>query len=323
MRAHEKPNFNLNFDVKGEIRSLKDHRRKPDRKIPRRTSQNLLIATWNLTNFGLQAREASHLEIMAEIIRPFDIVAFQEVADDIDHLNQLLTFLRAKRSRWNAVFTDIAGNQERIGYFYRTSRVQPTGLAAELAMRGYQRARIEIEGIDPEEEPFTGFNRNPYMVEFKAGKFKFSLVNVHLYWSNMSYRQLESKALAKWAASRVKKAGPPHNDLILIGDFNMPHARPGDSIYDELKNYGLTVPKHTTDLVGTNLAGDRHYDELAFFPSRTNEDFGERIGVFDFDNALFSDFWNESKLAGEEEKFFQYVRYYVADHRPLWAEFKR
>lgn len=320
MYPHEKPDFDYNVDVQRELGYLEEHRQLPDRKIPVPDSTNVTLATWNLTNFGVQKREESHLELMADIIKPFDIVAIQEVADDLSDFTTLLSKLGNK---WDFLCSDVAGNQERLGFLYRADRVEPTGLAAELAMRGYQRAKIVIEGIDPEEDPFTGFNRNPYMVSFKAGDFEFNVVNVHLYWSNMALRRLEANALARWAHLRKDKLGPPNNDIVLIGDFNMPHARPGDKIYDELEQYGLSIPKHTTDLVGTNLAGDRHYDELAFFPSKTGQDFTYEMGVFDFDNALFRDLWEQASAENNQERFFQYIRYYIADHRPFWAEFKR
>jgi endonuclease/exonuclease/phosphatase family metal-dependent hydrolase len=193
----------------------------------------------------------------------------------------------------------------------------PTGLAAELAMRGYERAKITIEEVEVE-GGFPGFNRNPYMMEFIAGDFIFTLVNVHLYWSNSGLRQLETMALSKWAKSRVPRDYPPNNDIIPIGDFNMPQVRPGDDIYDTASDYGLTFPKHRTNYVGSNLAGDKHYDQLAFFPSRTEEDFTDRMGVFDFDWVLFPDLYESN-----ETGFFQYLRYYISDHRPLWAEFRR
>jgi len=46
------------------------------------------------------------------------------------------------------------------------------------------------------------------------------------------------------------------------------------------------------------------------------------MGVLDFDNAVFPDLFNPTDRA-KRLRFFQYVRYYLADHRPLWAEFKR
>ena len=327
MQAHEKPGFTYTFTLDDQIELIKEHQE--HRGIPKADDKNLIVATWNLTNFGLQERESSHLELMAEMIRPFDVVAIQEVADDITQLHELLKYLKGS---WKALYTDIAGNQERLGYLYQEDRLQPTELAAELAMRGYERNKITItvgdeETDGAEEVVFPGFNRNPYMVEFKADDFIFSLVNVHLYWTYYKIRRLEARALAKWAKSRIDKVGPPNNDIILIGDFNMPRVEEGDKIYEEMIEYGVSFPKYDTNLVGTNLAGDADYDEVAFFPSRTGDDFSN-MGVFDFDKKVFPDLWPPYSMASSERKpkekmFFQYIRYYLADHRPLWAEFKR
>lgn len=316
MHAHEKPTFPYEIRLQHELEQIQEWRTEDDRKIPSATDDNLIIATWNLTNFGLQKREDIHLEMMAEILKPFDVIAVQEIADDLEHLRSLLSKLGGN---WFAIYTDIAGNDERLAYIYNRNRVVPTGLAAELAMRSYQHQEIVIGEIV---EQFEGFNRNPYMVSFDAGQFNFTLVNVHLYWTSFGLRQLETKALSKWAKSRVNKLFPPNNDIILIGDFNMPRVQPGDEIFDLLVENGLQLPKHTTDLIGTNLAGDNHYDEIAFFPNRTEEDFADKMGVFDFDQVVFDDLWDANDKE-QQKKFFQYVRYYIADHRPLWAEFHR
>lgn len=309
MRAHQRPNFDLDFDLETELDAFRVHMEQDDRKIPDRHDDNLIIATWNLTNFGLQRRDPEHLEIMAEIIRPFDIVAIQELADDVSDFLRLTTLLG---NDWEYYYTDVAGNQERAGFLYRSDRAQPFGLSAELAMRGYERRRITVEDVN---EEFPGFNRNPFMLGFTSGDFEFTLVNVHLYWSNFGLRQLETKALGKWASSRADRDFPPNNDIILIGDFNMPRVSPDDRIYRELRQYGLRVPDHRTNFIGTNLAGDAFYDEIIFFPGRTTE-FAGKLGVVDFDSALFAGLWEE-----DQRDFFKYIRYYIADHRPLWAEF--
>ena len=309
MVPHARPDFELDFDVDYELSELANHLSDPTRAIPARANNNLLIATWNLTNFGEQKRERDHLRIMAEIMRPFDIVAVQEIADDVTDLQRMCQIMG---DDWDYFYTDVAGNQERLGFIYRMDRALPFGLSAELAMRGYERNRITIEDVS---EEFPGFNRNPYMLGFQAGDFEFTLVNVHLYWSNFGFRQLETKALGRWASKRASKNFPPNNDIILIGDFNMPRVNPNDRIYRELRQYGLRVPDHRTNFVGTNLAGDAFYDEILFFPGRTTE-FAGHMGVVDFDTPLFAGLYEENK-----QEFFQYIRYYIADHRPLWAEF--
>ncbi len=309
MHPHEKPSFKYAVKVSKEVGHLTSHRK--TRKVPARKANNVIIATWNLTNFGVQEREDKHLDLMAEIIRPFDVIAVQELAEDVSHFETLVSRLGTD---WRALYTDAAGNNERLGYLYDSSRVQPQRLAAELAMTRTQRQTINFAGSS---NVFEEFNRTPFIVEFRSGNFTFDLVNVHLYWSTVQTRIIETKALAKWAKGRVKKEFPPNNDIILIGDFNMPVVKEGDPIYDELVSCGLKVAKHRTMLVGSNLAGDKDYDQLAFFPSQTDTDF-IGIGVFDFDTVIFPDLYQRN-----QEGFYKYVRYYMADHRPLWAEFRR
>lgn len=310
MRPHGKPRFRYRLELAEELERIEAHKIK--RGVPPATDRNLIIATWNLTNFGAQERENGHIEIMAEIIRSFDVVAVQEVADDLEHLESLMAKLG---TGWDVTYTDVAGNQERLAYIFNTRRVVTTSLAAELAMRAYERQRIVIEDV---EEEFEGFNRNPYIVGFKAGEFEFNLVNVHLYWSSFNLRRKEAKALSTWARRRVGKSYPPNNDVILLGDFNMPTLEEDDDICKEIINNGLELPKHKTDVSGSNLTGTMHYDELAFFPEKTRDDFTGKLGVFDFDKALFPDLYQENR-----KNFFTYTRYYIADHRPLWFEFKR
>ena len=315
MMPHPKPEFNYKFCLEKEVENLIKH--KQLRRIPEKSSDKLLVATWNLTNFGVQKRGDDHIRLMAEIIRFFDLTAIQEVDDNLSDFEKLLDFLG---SGWNAIYTDPAGNQERLAFIIEEEKVAQKGLVAELAMRGYERRRITIQIEDVSEEAtFEGFNRNPYIATFTAGKLEFTLVNVHLYWANSFMRELEAKALSKWAKQRVDKPYPPNNDIILVGDFNMARLQPEDPIYNELTRHGLKLPKHETGYVGTNLAGDKHYDELAFFPSKTEEDFTGRMGVFDFDNAILTNLWDDNDRK-RQKMFFQYIRYFIADHRPLWFQ---
>jgi hypothetical protein len=68
------------------------------------------------------------------------------------------------------------------------------------------------------------------------------------------------------------------------------------------------------------VASDAQYDQIMFFPGQTKDEFTGNIGVFDFDGAAFSSLWNNPNRSAAQ--FRAYVRYYLSDHRPLWAEFK-
>lgn len=320
MIPHKEPkDISFTFDPAKEKRRMAYHFNK--RGIPNKQNDKLLIATWNLTNFGAQKRTSEHLKLMAYILSQFDVIAVQEIADDLSQFNELMSYMKGN---YKTSFSDIAGNSERLGFVYNASKVKQVGLVAELAMRGYEQRRITIEvGDEKETEEFSGFNRNPYMMTFKANNFQFTLVNVHLYWSDTRVRLLETKALSNWARKRSAKDIEflPSQDIMLLGDFNMPQLDERDKYYKEIKANGLTAPLHDTEYIGSNLAGDKSYDQLFFFPQHTGEDFTQgKIGVYDFDNVVFRDLW-KSDTSHKKQYFFSYIRYYMADHRPLWAQF--
>ncbi len=76
------------------------------------------------------------------------------------------------------------------------------------------------------------------------------------------------------------------------------------------------MPPHSSQ-IGSAIASDSCYDQIAFFPGNTQTRFTGASNVFDFDGALFQDFWQ----ARPDKPFLSYLRYHISDHRPLWAEF--
>ncbi len=54
MPVFPKPNFPFEYDVQTEIKLLREHGQA--RGIPKREKGKLLIATWNIANFGAQDR---------------------------------------------------------------------------------------------------------------------------------------------------------------------------------------------------------------------------------------------------------------------------
>ena len=63
-----------------------------------------------------------------------------------------------------------------------------------------------------------------------------------------------------------------------------------------------------------------HYDQIMFFPGDTDENFTGAAGVVDFDGAVFRKLWDDPTKT--EVQFQGYVKYYLSDHRPYWAEFR-
>ena len=106
---------------------------------------------------------------MAEVIDRFDLVAVQEVRDDLDALQRLM---RALGRHWNFMCTDVTlgrqGNGERMAFLYDTRKVKFTGLAGELVVPG------EFEVLQ--------FARTPFITSWQANWAKFALCTVHIFY---------------------------------------------------------------------------------------------------------------------------------------------
>ena len=146
-------------------------------------------------------------------------------------------------------------------------------------------------------------------------------MNVHLFYgspkaSDVDRRTLETFAVAWWADQKHRDARSYVPEILPLGDFNLPKSAPGDRIFDALCSLGLEVPPHTSQ-IGSAIASDSYYDQIAFLPGPTKDRFTGATNVFDFDGALCRDLWQERPGS----PFLSYVRYHISDHRPLWAEF--
>jgi endonuclease/exonuclease/phosphatase family metal-dependent hydrolase len=314
MVAHdrEKPEFNYSFAKEREALLTT----KAARGVPEKAKKKLLAATWNLANFGVQKRSDNDLALMAEVISWFDLVAIQEIADDLKHLRLLMSHLPPT---YKVIISDIGGNDERAGFLYDSTKVERLELAAEVAVSPSDLHNIRMRGVSGS---FQGFDRNPYVVAFRAEALEFTAVCVHLYFGSNAYydedrRALEAYALARWADQRHKALGAYSQNVLVMGDFNLPIRDESSTVYRALKANRLILPKHSTAM-GSNLAGDKDYDQVAFQAGGMEDSYNDESGVFDFDRApFFADAWHTGS-----EYFNAAVKYHISDHRPLWAEFK-
>lgn len=317
MPSFPKPSFYFDFNVEEEKDALRNYRdNKPGRKIPQKTNDKLLIATWNIANLGLQNRQDKEYDIIAEMVSWFDIIALQEVNDNLEGLRSIQQNLS---NNYSAIFSDKAGNNERMAFLYDSDKVKLMEKFGEVSVPPKDLKYIKIEGIN---EKFTGFDRNPFFASSSAGNFNFLLVNVHLYYGedtkvDQERRALEAYAVSRWADLRQASKYSYLKDIIVLGDFNILKVEPGDKTYSALRKRGLRRPEHSTRIY-SNISKDKNYDQIMFFPGHSSEEFTGNIGIFDFDGIIFQDLWNSRSPA----QFRSYLRYYISDHRILWAEFK-
>ncbi|MCK5553888.1 MAG: hypothetical protein KAJ09_12130, partial [Deltaproteobacteria bacterium] len=132
MPSFPKPPFTFAYQTTQEIDALREYRdHEPGRKIPDKKDNRLLLATWNVANLGLQKREASDYLVLAEILSWFDLVALQEVNDRLAGLRGIQQFLPGS---YKVLFSDKAGNNERLVYLYDSAKVTPLEIVGEIAI---------------------------------------------------------------------------------------------------------------------------------------------------------------------------------------------
>lgn len=316
MPPFPKPRFDYSYELSHELAALRSYRRdKPGRQIPAKAKDKLLIGTWNVANLGVQDRLDGDYALIAEVMSWLDLVAVQEVNDDLRGIEAIHDHLP---SRYDLLFSDSSGNRERQAFLYDSRKVKRLREVGRVAIPPSQLPKIARTGTTT---PFTGFDRGPYLASFEAGAFRFALLNVHLFFgsadpADLDRRTLETFAVAWWTDKTHRDAKSYVVDIVSLGDFNLPKATPGDRIFDALVALGLETPPHSSQ-IGSAIASDNQYDQVAFFPGPTKDRFTGACNVFDFDGALFQDLW----AARTPTQFRDYVRYHISDHRPLWAEF--
>ena len=203
-----------------------------------------------------------------------------------------------------------------MGYIYRASKVSLLFEVGEVAIPPSQFKSIKLDGITT---TFNGFDRSPFLASFKAKRFDFSLLNVHLYFGtdskakSIERRCLEAFCVGRWANLRANSKYSYTTNIFALGDFNLPMVDEKDPVYKALVQKGLQLPDHTSK-VYSNLNDDKAYDQIAFLPGMKSAILSH--GVFPFDNALFAEVYKTKTPA----EFRSFVKYFISDHRPMWME---
>lgn len=347
-----KPSYRFNSDA--ENAALDAHFEK--RKVPESRADRLLVASWNIANLGAQHRPPRALRVIAHMLARYDLIAVQEVNDDYRTFEKIL---RLMGEDFDFVLSDKAGNAERLAYVYRRGKVEVGKLWGEVALTKseYPKRTVHVHyrkgGEDRQEvfkdHRFQPFDRTPFIGSFRSGRLGFVMANVHLYFGafqnstsqkmRLKYarRVLEIFALARWA-HRVSEGGNAWDrDIILLGDMNVPNMEENESTVKALKEFGWQSLAYVSDetlgtdrtqlskIGGTNLGNDKTYDQIALAPTALSGKVS-KYGVFDFDNAVFSDKWfrldRDMSRSDAVKTFARYVKYHLSDHRPLWMQLR-
>lgn len=314
-----------------------------EEKVPERTVEDtLLLATWNIREFdsgkyGDRCPECYYY--IAEIINHFDLVAIQEVNEDLTALDRVQEILGGW---WRYIVTDVtegsAGNKERMAFVYDSRKVAFGNVAGEIVLP-------DVKG-----ERALQFARTPFVCAFRSGWTRFSLCTVHIYYGGNTRdnprRVGEIRDLAQLLAKRAKRQAsrqparpqgkvtrgrsPEPDNLILLGDFNIFNRE--DVTMKAITEAGFVVPPELQPLDGTNLDRRRHYDQIAFMTRPGRFGTTGNAGVFDFYKSVFleSDEAAYSGLMGEKYRsskaktryYRQWRTFQMSDHLVLWVELK-
>lgn len=108
------------------------------------------LATWNIREFPsgkYGSRLPESIYYIAEIISHFDIVAVQEVREDLGNLKEVMTILGRT---WKFIATDVTegagGNRERMVFIYNSHKVRFRNVAGEITLSGKDRIAYPHEG---------------------------------------------------------------------------------------------------------------------------------------------------------------------------------
>jgi endonuclease/exonuclease/phosphatase family metal-dependent hydrolase len=247
------------------------------------------IATYNIQVFGVsKLAKPSVVDILAKIVRHFDIVVIQEIRAQVDTiLPDFVAAINADGSRYDFVIGPRLGrtvSTEQYTFVYDTNRIE-----------------VDRSSIGTMSDPADLLHREPLVARFRtrvnstAAPFSFWLVDIH---TDPDEAKSEVDVLAG-AFQIMQTARPDEDDVILLGDLNASE--------QQLGRLGQ-VPGIMWVVTGTttNTRRNKMYDNILFSRLNTTEYTG-RWGVVDV----------QSVFGLTQEQALE-----VSDHFPVWAEFR-
>eukprot|EP01125_Pyxidicula_operculata_P017538 TRINITY_DN613_c0_g6_i2.p1 TRINITY_DN613_c0_g6~~TRINITY_DN613_c0_g6_i2.p1 ORF type:complete len:548 (+),score=115.41 TRINITY_DN613_c0_g6_i2:311-1954(+) len=250
----------------------------------RRENNEMIIASWNVRCLSRNKTDEK-LHKIIDLITSFDLLAIQEVRDD-----EIMTRIIEKLgSDWDMVVSDFIGtdhHKERYAFVWRKSAVSL------------------VSGPQLLNDISNNFVRPPFMAFFRSKLFDFVLVTIHVVWGpSVQGRREEIRKLGT-LLTKIQEKAKDENDIILVGDFNMP---PTDLSWEVDGWLPLIRPPSLTVVGDTSL-----YDNIWVSGEYTfNSEYKGSSGVIEFDKLLYED-----SIQGRRQAISE-----VSDHRPVWGLF--
>lgn len=291
----------------------------PEKKL----TGNLILGTWNIRELGntkYGGRMEESIFYIAEIISRFDLVAIQEVRDNLGDFERVMRVLGKDWGVFISTVTEgTSGNKERLAFLYDKRTVSFKNIAGQI--------------IIPGKSNTVQFARAPYVIRFQSGWLNFDICTTHIYYGKDSKNSPEYKRRVKEISTLVgfckkyfidKKQS---NNLFILGDFNIEN-KTADT-YKAATSSDFKIPDAIlkSNLAGTNVKRDKIYDQILYYNRFEDIQF-KNAGIFDFYDTVFDKLstylerinQHYEKGISTQKEFDDFKTYQMSDHLPMWVE---
>jgi deoxyribonuclease-1-like protein len=253
-----------------------------------RSGNTIRVASFNIQVFGEKKLSKPEVaDVLARVIRYFDVVAIQEIRDaNDDFLRRFVLQVNSSGAYYDYVIGPRLGrsnSKEQYAFIYNAASLE-----------------CDRQNVYTVDDPDDLLHREPLVAGFRVRgpppeqAFTFTLVDIH---TDPDEVQAELNVLDD-VFRAVRDDGRGEDDIILLGDLNA-----DDHHFGELGQMGYITWVITG--MPTNTRGTHLYDNI-LFDSRTTVEYDRRAGVFDL--------MKEFHLSMEQALA-------ISDHLPIWAEF--
>ncbi|ETA67814.1 metal-dependent hydrolase [Methanolobus tindarius DSM 2278] len=250
------------------------------------TSDTLRIGAFNVQVFGVtKADKPEVMDVLADIVRTYDVIAIQEIRDKSQTaLPELVDLVNSDGSEYDYVVSERLGrttSKEQYAYIYNTATVSVNDAYTYP----------EPNGTDP-------FHRQPYIASIEAlqGNYDATLIVIH---TDPDEATEEINALDD-VLSYAQSQNPEESDFIIMGDLNADGSYFDEDGTSDLDEYYWIIDDSQDT---TTKSTDYTYDRIIL---TDDSDITGELGVFRFDLVYGLD----EELTTD-----------VSDHYPVYAEF--
>jgi deoxyribonuclease-1-like protein len=222
----------------------------------------LSVCSWNLKDLG-NAKSDDEIEIIANTIKQFDVIAIQEVVAGYggpQAVGRLHNALNRKGTKWDYVLSEPTSSSayktERYAFLWKTSRLKKVGDA-------WLEKKYHFE-----------IDREPFYITFDSNGKQFTLVSFHAITKSMQpEREIKYFKFLPAMYSNL--------NLIFAGDFNVPQSH---TVFIPLRKLGYVsaLTNQKTSLKQTCVNNDCLFSEFDNFYFRKSRIKSHSSGIIPF-----------------------------------------